>query len=152
GDEAYFHNGGDVSDRLDDEDIYFMNNLVDTANVVSLSRNTLYTTQNRSDAGLAIARDAKAVVIQDEDGDTDVVTNFSDVESAVEYLVDPDDTTGVKEYEGKIVAVLNANGAAQWVVFDSDTPLVTGGQAENTGRDGLLTYTARNFNGYVVVN
>ena len=129
-----------------------MNKLVDTANVVSLSRNTLYTTQNRSDAGLAIARDAKAVVIQDEDGDTDVVTNFSDVESAVEYLVDPDDTTGVKEYEGKIVAVLNANGAAQWVVFDSDTPLVTGGQAENTGRDGLLTYTARNFNGYVVVN
>ena len=70
----------------------------------------------------------------------------------MEYLVDPDDTTGVKEYEGKIVAVLNANGAAQWVVFDSDTPLVTGGQAENTGRDGLLTYTARNFNGYVVVN
>src|SRR5699024_974274 len=84
-------------------------------------------------------RDAKAVVIQDENRDKDVVTNFGDVESAVNYLVDPDDTTSVKEYSGKIVAILNSSGAAEWIVFDSDTPLTTGGSG-TTHTEDYITY------------
>ena len=124
------------NDDIEGYDVYFMDehDSTSTAEIVRYEGHTLYITEGRDDNGLAIARDAKAVVIQDEDSEENVVTNFSDVESAVEYLVDPDDSTEVKEYDGKIMAVLNSDGAAAWVVFDSDTPLVTGGQ-QSGGRD-----------------
>ena len=122
-------NLGVISTNIDGEDVYLLKGLVDNVNVVSLQRNTLYVTGDRSDVGLGIARDAKAVVIQDENQKTNVVTNFPDVESAVNYLVDPYTNTSAKEYKGTIMAVLNSSGAAEWVVFDSATPLVTGSDA-----------------------
>ena len=45
------------------------------------------------------------------------------MEAAVNRLADPDDSTTIKEYNGKIVAVLDSRGAAAWIVFDSETPL-----------------------------
>ena len=140
-----YHNQGNINRNLDGEDIYLMKALSDTNNVVSLQRNTLYITENRFDVGLAIARDAKAVVIQDENQKTNVVTNFPDVESAVNYLVDPDSNSPEKEYKGAIMAVLNSSGAAEWVVFDSDTPLLTGSQGPVTGSGKYFTYDASVF-------
>ena len=76
--------------------------------------------------GLALASDAKAVVIQDENGKSDVKTEFDTVSGAISYLADPDEDTAALEYVGEIVAVLNSNGTAAWVVFDSETELLTG--------------------------
>ena len=146
--------------NLDGQDVYVADgrNNTTTANntpdLVRLQRNTLYVTSNRSDVGLAIASGAKAVVIQDENNKKDVVTNCGTVEQAINYLADPNTNTADKEYKGDIWAVLNSNGAAEWIVFDSETPLITGSQTpgQGTGTDGLLTYSAQNLNGYGFAN
>ena len=44
---------------------------------------------------------------------------------AVAALGDPSTATG-KQYVGRIIAVLNSQGVAEWVVFDSDTAIRTG--------------------------
>ena len=117
---------------MDGEAGYKMTGLVKASNVINLQGRTMYITANRSDLGLALAANAKAVVIQDENGKADVKTEFSSVSSAVAYLADADTTTsGVLEYEGNIYAVLDSKGVAQWVVFDSNTELKPGAQDPN---------------------
>ena len=133
--------------NVSDYDLYFMFRSTDpradgnnVPNVVSYDGRTMYVTSNKEDVGLGFTRDAKAVVIQDEYGEKDVVTEFDDVLSAVNYLVDPNTATSIKEYAGAIVAVLNSNGAAEWVVFDSDTPLVRDGQGGSVQQGNVATY------------
>ena len=132
--------------NVSDYDLYFMFRSTDpradgnnVPNVVSYDGRTMYVTSDKRDVGLGFTRDAKAVVIQDEYGEKDVVTEFDDVLSAVNYLVDPNTATSIKEYAGAIVAVLNSNGAAEWVVFDSDTPLVRDGQGGSSQQGSLVT-------------
>ena len=133
--------------NVSDYDLYFMFRSTDpradgnnVPNVVSYDGRTMYVTSDKRDVGLGFTRDAKAVVIQDEYGEKDVVTEFDDVLSAVNYLVDPNTATSIKEYAGAIVAVLNSNGAAEWVVFDSDTPLVRDGQGGSVQQGNVATY------------
>ena len=140
--------------NVSDYDLYFMFRSTDpradgnnVPNVVSYDGRTMYVTSDKRDVGLGFTRDAKAVVIQDEYGEKDVVTEFDDVLSAVNYLVDPNTATSIKEYAGAIVAVLNSNGAAEWVVFDSDTPLVRDGQGGSVQQGNVATY----FNGTVTL-
>ena len=139
---------------IDENDVYFINNGEDgrkdayyhDANLIlKLQGRTMYITADQSDMGLALASDAKAVVIQDENGKDDVKTEFDSVSGAISYLADADeDTDNVLEYEGKIVAVLNSNGTAAWVVFDSDTELLTGSNRpvddnDDTNTEGRVT-------------
>ena len=114
-----------TTDRITDESVYFMKDLEKEKHIVSFSGNTLYVTADRTDAGLAMGKDAKAVVIQTENGKTKK-TEFASVASAVNYLADAVEGTAVKEYEGDIFAVLNSNTSAAWVVFNSDSALNTG--------------------------
>ena len=102
--------------------------------IVSLQGHTLYITADRSDLGLGVLRDeAKAVVIQRENG-KEVINSYNDVQSAIDRLADADSsTTSLKDYNGVIMAVLNARGAAEWVVFDSDTELRTGSSGGQQG-------------------
>ena len=93
---------------------------------LKLQGRTLYITPDQVDMGLAIASDAKAVVIQDENKKPDVKTEFDSVSAAISHLADPYKDTTALEYNGKIFAVLNDNGTAAWVVFDSRTALSTG--------------------------
>ena len=111
--------------KIDDESVYFMKDLKAGSNVVNLSGNTMYVTSNQTDTGLAIAKDAKAVVIQKENGEIKK-TEFSTVASAINYLADANETVTGKQYAGDIFALLNANTSAAWVVFNSDTELKTG--------------------------
>ena len=135
---------------IDDCDVYFVRNTDSkdvwngTDLVLNLKGRTLYITPDQADLGLAIASDAKAVVIQDENNKTDVKTEFTSVKSAISHLADADPTTTPLEYEGKIFAVLNDNGTAAWVVFDSITELSTsnGGIIDSTNnsvRNGNVT-------------
>ena len=93
---------------------------------LNLQGRTLYITDDQDDYGLAMASDAKAVVIQDEYNKTDVKTEFTTVKAAIAHLADPVDQSTDLEYNGKIFAVLNTNGSAAWIVFDSRTKLTTG--------------------------
>ena len=107
-----------------------------------LQGRTMYITDDQDDYGLTLASDAKAVVIQDENGKGDVETEFDSVSAAISYLADHDDDTPELEYVGKIVAVLNDNGTAAWVVFDSNTELVTGTNrpSHDDDNDGDVRY------------
>ena len=129
---------------IDGEDVYLISN----ADELTLQGRTLYVTGNQKDLGLALTSDAKAVVIQDENGKQDVKTEFDSVSGAINYLADPDDKTDALEYKGTIVAILDSNGAAQWVVFVSDTELTTGSDKPVQNKDLKitgLTYTTGKF-------
>ena len=146
GDSHYTNDAFDTSDF----DVYD----VTKANQLTLQGRTLYVMANQADEGLALTSDAKAVVIQTENNKTNVKTEFTSVSAAISHLADADTVKTGMQYKGDIIAALDRNGAATWVVFVSDTPLNTGSQqpGQGTGTDGLLTYNAKNFNGYAVVN
>jgi hypothetical protein len=134
----------DYTQPIKDEDVYLISN----ADELTLQGRTLYVTGNQKDLGLALTSDAKAVVIQDENGKKDVKTEFDSVSGAINYLADPNDKTDELEYAGKIVAILDSNGAAQWVVFVSDTELTTGSDKPVQNKDLKitgLTYTTGKF-------
>ena len=97
-----------------------------------LQGRTLYVTEGRKDVGLGLAAGAKAVTIQDENKETKVATNFADVASAIAHLADASEDDGF-QYDGKVFAVLNDNGTAEWVVFVNNTALVTGSNDNNQG-------------------
>ena len=135
--------GVDVSlaQQIDNESVYRMLDLkdyvggvvtADPVTTLNLQGRTMYITANRSDAGLALASDAKAVVIQDENNKTAVKTEFSSVGAAIAHLADPDadvvggGTANGTQFKGDIFAILNDNGSAAWVVFNSSTALHTG--------------------------
>ena len=123
----------------DGEDVYQMVGLTANTSTLNLQGRTMYITANREDVGLAFASDAKAVVIQDENKKSDVKTEFTSVGSAISHLADADTNTAGTQYAGNIYAVLNSNGLAQWVVFDSATPLNTGSQGGDFNDNGSDT-------------
>ena len=114
----------DASKETKDYDVYD----VTEANQLTLQGRTLYVTSNQADMGLALAKDAKAVVIQDENNKTDVKTEFSSVSAAIAHLADADPVKTGIQYNGRIIAALDNTGAATWVIFDSNTKLTTGAQ------------------------
>ena len=62
---------------IDDYDVYFVNSADARSEELELKLQgrTLYITPGQDDMGLALASDAKAVVIQDENGKSDVKTS-----------------------------------------------------------------------------
>ena len=89
----------------------------------------------------------RAVTIQKENGEANVVTNFSDVSSALGHLADANENAAGLQFSGKIVAVLNSNGTADWVVFINNNELKAGNQG-STGTGS--TSTEDTVNGYNV--
>ena len=133
---------------ITDYEVYY----IDSANrgtgnslELNLQGRTLYITDDQNDYGLAIASDAPAVVIQDEYNKTDVKSEFTTVSAAIAHLADPNAQTPEVEYNGKIFAVLNTNGSAAWIVFDSRTNLDTSSGIHGSTAGNLPTALA---NGY----
>ena len=138
--------------NIDDYEVYYIDSADHNGDLeLNLQGRTLYITNDQQDMGLALASDAPAVVIQDEYSKTDVKTEFTTVKAAIAHLADRDDQTSEIEYDGKIFAVLNTNGSAAWIVFDSNTGLNTssgieGGASGNVPTDlkestANVTYT-----------
>ena len=102
---------------------------------ITLQTRTLWTTkmtgatQHTGDqdqpVGLAFAKDAPAVVIQRENGKK-VTNEYASVDEALGAMADANTTVDGKQFRGRIVAVLNDLGVAEWVVFVSATPVVAG--------------------------
>ena len=93
---------------------------------MSCSGHTLHYDRNNTDIGLDFVNGAKAIVHQIVNN-KDVWTDGIDVHTAFNMLVDADhntnnNTNGVKQFSGRVVAVLNAQGVAEWVFFDDFTP------------------------------
>ncbi len=107
---------------------------VKQANELSLQGRTLYVLNDQDDNGLALAKDAKAVVIQDENNKEDVKTEFTSVEAAKNYLADANTDKAGLQYKGRIIAALDSTGAATWVLFISDTKLTTGSQQDGSSQ------------------
>ena len=136
--------------ELDDERVYFVtvDNIVGAANqstsndeVLYLRGNTLYSSED--DVGLALVNGAPAVVIQDVNNKSNVKTEYSSVSEAIASLGDPSSEDGL-QYQGKIIAVLDDLGRAEWVIFDSNTPVNSsnqGGFTDNGSDTTLPSYT-----------
>ena len=121
--------------NIDDYEVYYIDSADHNGDLeLNLQGRTLYITNDQQDMGLALASDAPAVVIQNEYSKTDVKTEFTTVKAAIAHLADRNDQTGEIEYDGKIFAVLNTNGSAAWIVFDSNTGLNT-----SSGIEGGVT-------------
>ena len=137
----------DMTKPIDGQDVYKMENLASANTTLNLQGRTMYITADRKDMGLAFISDAKAVVIQDENNKTDVKTEFTSVGSAISHLADADTNTAGTQYAGNIYAVLDSNGVAKWVVFDSATALNTGngGDFNDDGNDTTLPSTTDLF-------
>ena len=107
-----------------------------------LAGRTLYS--NVDDEGLTIVSDAKAVVIQNENGE-EVTEEYGSVREAMSALADADEDAKGLQYNGRIVAVLNDQGVAEWVVFCSYTDVETGAQDDDTTDSGdvrLVSFNA----------
>ena len=107
-------------------------------NKLYLEGRTLYVTAGQQDEGLALTSDAKAVVIQRENGDWET-TEYTSVQSAITAIADwNDNTADGLDYMGEIVAAVNSAGAATWVVFTNYAELKTGTNRP-IGGSGRLT-------------
>ena len=107
-------------------DVYDVNCSVE----LSLEGRTLHIDPTYDHYGLFFASDAKAVVSQEVNGDRSEI-EYSSVKEAYSTLSDSDGiTTNGLTFNGRIVAVLDSNGVAQWVFF-YDNHGVTSGDRPN---------------------
>ena len=116
---------------------------------IVLEGRTLYTSYGAGDVGLALASDAKAVLIQNEGTTGNLerkVSNCGSVSEAIGRLADADTLNAGTQFKGRIVAVLNSAGVAQWVVIISDTPLIIGGGNVPSGGNYSDTVNGTNVN------
>ena len=124
---------------------------------LSLEGRTLHIDPTYDKNGLFFSRDAKAVVSQSVNGERDEV-EYASVQEAYSVLADADNNTANGlTFNGRIVAVLDANGVAQWVFFYDNTNVSSGNQPNYTNGklDVLgLTFTpgAAGANGTFNVN
>ena len=88
---------------------------------LALQNNTLHYDRDAKDVGLHFVKDAKAVVRQYVNNDW-TWQSYSSVAQAFNTLTDADNNTAnnatnLKQFNGRIVAVLNSRGEAEWVFF-----------------------------------
>ena len=88
---------------------------------LALQNNTLHYDRDVKDVGLHFVKDAKAVVRQYVNNDW-TWQSYSSVAQAFNTLTDADNNTAnnatnLKQFNGRIVAVLNSRGEAEWVFF-----------------------------------
>ena len=92
---------------------------------LNLQGRSLWVLNGQKDHGIDFTREAKAVVIQPENGKLETRA-YTSVQEAIDSLSDAiNPNTEVKEFRGIITAALNSQGVAEWVVFFSDTNLDT---------------------------
>ena len=121
--DEQFYTKDDLKDPIDSQDVYEVTLTAKDKSELRLQGRTLYVLENRDDRGLTFVSDAKAVVIQDEDKKTDVISEYDSVAAALSALADADKDTPELEYVGDITAILNSQGVAEWIVFDNGSKL-----------------------------
>ena len=119
------------------------------------------TLQMESEAGLTFISDAPTALKQTVNGKS-VTTEYASVQDAYNDLGDADPDTAGLQFDGRIVAVLNSQGVAEWAYIISDTPINSNDQGGTvkppvTGEEwGIYTTVAEVNaalkNGNVIIN
>ena len=133
----------------------------DTGNgIIDLKMNGR-TLQMTEDAGLTFITDAPTALKQTVNGKS-VTTEYASVQDAYNDLGDADPDTAGLQFDGRIVAVLNSQGVAEWAYIISDTPINSNDQGGTvkppvTGEEwGIYTTVAEVNaalkNGNVIIN
>ena len=96
------------------------------------------------DAGLTLSKDGKVIVVQNDrtvkgQEPKRVWDEFSDLQSAINWLADPD------TFEGYVSAVLNDNGSAKYIVFNGIDELDTVDEVVDV-RGVVVTETSEGLN------
>ena len=112
----------------------------------TLTGRTLWTNKGGNDVGLTFASESAPVVLVQREGvrggkvePKTINTSLNAVEG---LLADANATQDGTQFAGRIVAVLNSQGVAQWAVIISDTTMYIGGGSNvpsNSGYD-VVTY------------
>ncbi len=106
----------------------------------------------RGDQGLTIISTSMPTVLRQVVNNETKTENYASLEQAIGALADANKTTDGLQFKGRIVAVLNAQGVAEWVYMVSDTPVTTGSGI--TGGDGdYYSFTANVYStGYATMS
>ena len=133
GNEEYSKNQQTPGSRyLGDYDVYHMEIKGAGANEknglrLTFSGNTLSidNPNNTDDRGLAVMKDAKAVLKQTTNGKTTTEGGYT-VQDAFNLLHDAQQNNNDFYFYGEIVAILNSSGRAEWVFFYDKTNMKSG--------------------------
>ena len=119
----------DTTDSITDGDeVYIVNSYIDsqrntTTNQINLYREGRTLHSGNVSTGLTFASDAPTVLEQEVNGSW-TTTEYDSFDDAYNDLADADGfSDGVLQFKGKIVAVLNSQGVAQWFYIYSETPV-----------------------------
>ena len=129
-----------------DFDVY---NVAGNGATLSLVGRSLHIDPTWDHNGLFFSADAKAVVSQSVNGSRDEV-EYASVKEAFSTLADSDaNSANGLNFNGDIVAVLDANGVAQWVFFYDRTNIGTGNDPDYGTGSGLGD--VRGMNGVITI-
>ena len=121
---------------------------LDAANLHAIGR-TLYL--GNGDYGLTfVSEDVPVVVIQPVDRwSNKVKTEYTSLSAALASLGDADDTTPGLQFKGRLTAVLDSRGVAEWLVINSDTTIYTapGGTVRPDSRTMTVNVTMVGMSG-----
>ena len=106
-----------------------------------LSGRTLHTGDQSK--GLTFVTDAPTVLRQ-QINEKWTSTEYDSVEEAYNDLADADPSDGTLDFKGRIVAVLNSQGVAEWVYIYSLTPVTSGNQGGITTPGVQVTIDSSN--------
>ena len=138
-DENDYRNGNAVTSDYSVYDLYVYGSYDKNSDNIYLDGRTLHYTSTSDQHGLGITSDAKAVLSQSVDGKRSNV-EYGTVREAFAALADADDGESGKQSRVRVVAVLNADGVAEWVFFYDYTPVGRGTDPvyeENGNVDGM---------------
>ena len=145
GNNVYHVETGLTTDLARQNGVLMPNLNVNGETLLAFQGNTLRYSASNNDLALPVARNAKAVVSQIINGSTKW-ENYDSVSSAYSILndADGDSTTnvnGAKQFDGQVIAVLDSNGVAAWVIFIDNTPTNTTDSSGNINASNTIGNT-----------
>ena len=140
----------DYGIKWDDHEVY---DVEYTGETLELKGRTLQSS-GTDDEGLTIVSTSMPTVLGHEvNGEWETI-NYSSMAEALAAAGDKNPSAEGKQFDGRIVAVLNAQGVAQWAYIRSDVPVTTGSGTVSGGADGdYLSYSSRTYDsGYMTMD
>lgn len=134
----------DYGIKWDDHEVY---DVEYTGETLELKGRTLQSS-GTDDEGLTIVSTSMPTVLGHEvNGEWETI-NYSSMAEALAAAGDKNPSAEGKQFDGRIVAVLNSQGVAQWAYIRSDVPVTTGSGAVVDGGD----YEYYSYDYYVTGN
>ena len=111
------------SDNWDDDEVF---DVIYNGETLELQGRTLQSS-GANDEGWTISSTSMPTVLRHYVNDSLETINYSSMNEALAAAGDASTTLEGKQFDGRIVMVLNSQGVAEWAFIDSDTRVYTGG-------------------------